>query len=61
MTMHEKECALAAIGLLLEKATSTRERRTLRTWLKKIINAPIEDETMRVIENATFGRGTVRR
>jgi len=39
MTPHEKECALAAIALRLEKAKTTAERKEWRAFLREVKEA----------------------
>lgn len=44
MTPHEKECAMAAVALLLEKA-SRNEQRELRALYREILNAPLDSRS----------------
>jgi hypothetical protein len=44
MTFHEKECAIAALGLLIERAQSRREKQELTKWLREIIQTPLETD-----------------
>lgn len=42
MTLHERKCALAAIGALIEKAQSRWELRQLRAWFREVLEAAIK-------------------
>lgn len=47
MTAHEKECALAACALRLERAVSTRDRGEAREWrtlIREIVAAPLVND-----------------
>lgn len=44
MTPHEKECALAACAIRIEKAKTAAERKEWRDLLREVIAAPIADE-----------------
>ena len=46
MTAHEKECALAACALRLERAISDKNRCEAREWrylMREIISAPLDN------------------
>ena len=43
MTFHEKECELATIGLLMERAKKARDRKEmkkLREWQREVETTP---------------------
>jgi hypothetical protein len=48
MTPHEKECALAAVATLIERAEkekrARKELKELRAWYREILREPIEQE-----------------
>lgn len=47
MTAHEKECALAACALRMERAIAERDRNEAREWrslIRDIVAAPIADD-----------------
>jgi hypothetical protein len=47
MTAHEKECALAAIALRIERAEKERNRLEAKEWRafrREVIAAPIDPE-----------------
>jgi hypothetical protein len=41
MTAHEKECAIAALVLRIERAKDRKERDEMRRWYLDVLRAPL--------------------